>query len=179
MFQLQNFCWDWAFGNLPKDAKMGISISKSLPPISHPVYQAVAKCKFSLHFLKVCHFATEKESENLRIVELGAEKAALLGCQLRCNHSMEICSIWKYGATSADTETPRMRCFLPLRATWGNFLVYLLFVFGVSSWGKFLVYLLFVLLKDSVCFLYQFDLSKSYNKVSFLITSCRQDTNTW
>ena len=162
MFQLQNFCWDWAFGNLPKDAKMGISISKSLPPISHPVYQAVAKCKFSLHFLKVCHFATEKESENLRIVELGAEKAALLQCQLRCNHSMEICSIWKYGATSADTETPRMRCFLPLRATWRNFLVYLLFV----------------LLKDSVCFLYQFDLSKSYNKVSFLITSYRQDTNT-
>ena len=165
MFQLQNFCWDWAFGNLPKNAKMGISISKSLPPISHPVYQAVAKCKFSLHFLKVCHFVTEKESENLRIVELGAEKAALLGRQLRCNHSMEICSIWKYGATSADTETPgvRMRCFLPLRATWRNFLVYLLFV----------------LLKDSVCFLYQFDLSKSYNKVSFLITSCRQDTNTW
>ena len=165
MFQLQNFCWDWAFGNLPKNAKMGISISKSLPPISHPVYQAVAKCKFSLHFLKVCHFVTEKESENLRIVELGAEKAALLGRQLRCNHSMEICSIWKYGATSADTETPGvwMRCFLPLRATWGNFLVYLLFV----------------LLKDSVCFLYQFDLSKSYNKVSFLITSCRQDTNTW
>ena len=161
MFQLQNFCW--AFGNLPKNAKMGISISKSLPPISHPVYQAVAKCKFSLHFLKVCHFATEKESEILRIVQLGAEKAALLQCQLRCNHSMEICSIWKYGATSADTETPRMRCFLPLRATWRNFLVYLLFV----------------LLKDSVCFLYQFDLSKSYNKVSFLITSCRQDTNTW
>ena len=163
MFQLQNFCWDWAFGNLPKNAKMGISISKSLPPISHPVYQAVAKCKFSLHFLKVCHFVTEKESENLRIVELGAEKAALLGRQLRCNHSMEICSIWKYGAASADTETSRMRCFLPLRATWRNFLVYLLFV----------------LLKDSVCFLYQFDLSKSYNKVSFLITSCRQDTNTW
>ena len=43
-----------------------------------------------------------------------AKNAQICKSTLPYNHSMEIFSIWKYGATSADTETPQEEVFFGL-----------------------------------------------------------------